>query len=198
MKKSALLASSMTALALLQASIALAFDPRTANDASQQRGTMLGRAGKAVPFGGAYSPSQVGKRPEDLKRPSSTSCALHEQTRGVVPSMRQDASGKIRTFGDPSANKRRNGDIYADCTNSGDRVARLRSRVGSSTVMPRSGTKTNSAYNRNNTLKAASDGYVNRSASSSMMPKKAPTMYDPATGILKPSKTTNAYQIYQQ
>mgnify|MGYP006921742748 CR=1 FL=1 len=34
----------MTALALLQASLALAFDPRTANDASQQRGTMLGRA----------------------------------------------------------------------------------------------------------------------------------------------------------
>lgn len=189
----------MTALALLQASLALAFDPRTANDPSQQRGTMLGRAGQAVPFGGAYSPSQVGKRPEDLKRPSSTSCALHEQTRGVVPSMRQDASGKIRTLGDMSANKRRNGDIYADCTNSGDRVARLRSGVGSSTVISsRSGTKTNSAYNRNNTLKAATDGYVNRSASSSMMPKKAPTMYDPATGILKPSKTMNAYQIYQQ
>ena len=188
----------MTALALLQASLALAFDPRTANDPSQQRGTMLGRAGQAVPFGGAYSPSQVGKRPEDLKRPSSTSCALHEQTRGVVPSMRQDASGKIRTLGDMSANKRHNGDIYADCTNSGDRVARLRSGVGSTVISSRSGTKTNSAYNRNNTLKAATDGYVNRSASSSMMPKKAPTMYDPATGILKPSKTTNAYQIYQQ
>ena len=82
----------------------------------------------------------------------------------------------------------RSGDIYADCSGS---------RKGS--IRPRGGNKPASAYNaRTNTPKAASDGYVNRSASSAMMPRKAPSMYDPATGVLKPSKKQNAYQIYQQ
>ena len=45
--------------------------------------------------------------------------------------------------------------------------------------------------------KAASDGCVNRSATSSMMPRKAPSMYDPATGVPRPAKKLNAYQIYQ-
>lgn len=55
------------------------------------------------------------------------------------------------------------------------------------------------AYNRStNTLKAARDGYINRSATSAMMPRKAPSMYDPATGVLRPPKKLNDYQIYQQ
>jgi hypothetical protein len=43
---------------------------------------------------------------------------------------------------------------------------------------------------RTNTLKAASDGYVNRSATSSMMPQEAPSMYDPATGTLRPTRNS--------
>ena len=41
-------------------------------------------------------------------------------------------------------------------------------------------------------------GYINRSATSAMMPRKAPSMYDPATGVLRPPKKLNDYQIYQQ
>ena len=33
---------------------------------------------------------------------------------------------------------------------------------------------------------------------SAMMPRKAPSMYDPATGVLRPPKKLNDYQIYQQ
>jgi len=161
-----LLLSSLIAFALLQSSTAFALGSGLAGGAGQP-----GKAVPAVPYGGAYSASQNGKRPQDLKRPSATSCALHEQTRGITT---------------PTS---RSGDIYADC--SGSKKGSFRPRSANN--------KPASAYNaRTNTLKAASDGYVNRSASSAMMPKKAPSMYDPATGVLKPSKKQNAYQIYQQ
>lgn len=165
MNKVPLLLSSLIAFALLQSSTAFALGSGLAGGAG-----LPGKAVPAVPYGGAYSASQNGKRPQDLKRPSATSCALHEQTRGITAPMN------------------RSGDIYADC--SGNRKGSIR---------PRGSNKPASAYNaRTNTLKAASDGYVNRSASSAMMPRKAPSMYDPATGVLKPSKKQNAYQIYQQ
>ena len=163
MNKVPLLLSSLIAFVLLQSPTTFALGSGLAGGA--------GLPGKAVPYGGAYSASQNGKRPQDLKRPSATSCALHEQTRGITAPMN------------------RSGDIYADC--SGSKKGTFRPRSAKS--------KPASAYNaRTNTLKAASDGYVNRSASSAMMPRKAPSMYDPATGVLKPSKKQNAYQIYQQ
>ena len=162
MNKVPLLLSSLIAFALLQSPTAFALGSGLTGGA--------GLSGKAVPYGGAYSASQNGKRPQDLKRPSATSCALHEQTRGITAPMN------------------RSGDIYADC--SGNRKGSIR---------PRGSNKPASAYNaRTNTLKAASDGYVNRSASSAMMPRKVPSMYDPATGVLNTSKKQNAYQIYQQ
>ena len=168
MNKVPLLLSSLIAFALLQSSTAFALGSGLTGGAG-----MPGKAVPAVPavpYGGAYSASQNGKRAQDLKRPSATSCALHAQTRGIAAPMN------------------RSGDIYADC--SGNKKGSIR---------PRGGNKPASAYNaRTNTLKAASDGYVNRSASSAMMPRKAPSMYDPATGVLKPSKKQNAYQIYQQ
>ena len=165
MNKVPLLLSSLIAFALLQSPTAFALGSGLTGGAG-----LPGKAVTAVPYGGAYSASQNGKRPQDLKRPSATSCALHEQTRGITAPMN------------------RSGDIYADC--SGNRKGSIR---------PRGSNKPASAYNaRTNTLKAASDGYVNRSASSAMMPRKVPSMYDPATGVLKPSKKQNAYQIYQQ
>ncbi len=178
-KKSALFLSSLACFALFEPAAALALDAAPA----------AARAGKAVPFGGAYPASQNGRRAQDIQRPSSTICALREQTRGINGgTTRQDASGKIHVFNDPSALNNRSGDIYADCSRE---AGRLRAT--------RPATRATSAYNaRTNTLKAASDGYINRSATSSMMPKKAPSMYDPATGTLKTAKRPNAYQIYQQ
>ncbi len=173
----------LASLLMVHSTSVLALDGRLAGSASMKRG-----AGSATPFGGAYSPTQNGKRPDEFRRPSSTMCALQGRTRGAATSSRQDASGKLHLFNDPSSLKSRNGDIYGNCANSG---AAIRRGTGSG--------KVTSAYNsRTNTLKAATDGYVNRSASSAMMPKKAPSMYDPATGVLKPSKSLNAYQIYQR
>ena len=83
----------------------------------------------------------------------------------------------------------RNGNIYSCTGVPGSGKKRAYAGTG----------RAKSAYNaRTNTLNAATDGYVNRSATSSMMPRKAPSMYDPATGVLKPSRKLNAYEIYQR
>lgn len=158
-----------------------AFGPNSALNRTQQFGNMK----KAVPFGGAgYRDMQ---RRQDVKLPSSTICALHEQTRDIGTT-RQDASGKVTLFNDPRNQQNANGNIYDDCDK-----ALVRG------FSPRKTDKLKSAYNaRTNTLNAATDGYVNRSATSSMMPKRAESMYDPLTGTLKPPKRPNAYSIYQQ
>lgn len=154
---------------------------RFGSNSAQQLGSMK----KAVPFGGAgYRDMQ---RRQDVKQPSSTICALHEQTRDIGTT-RQDASGKLTLFNDPRTLQNANGNIYNDCDK-----ALVRG------FSPRKPDKLKSAYNaRTNTLNAAADGYVNRSATSSMMPKRVESMYDPATGTLKPRKRPDAYSIYQQ
>lgn len=183
MSKSLVTLALLGSLALLPAHDALALERGGASGGGKSMGA------KAVPFGGAYSPTQVGKRPEDLKRPSAGSCALRAQSGGSPGrTTRQEASGKVHVFNDPATLSKRSGNIYADC-DAAPPGMRARSKAA----------KPATAYNRStNTLKAASDGYVNRSATSSMMPRKAPSMYDPATGVLRPSKKLDAYQIYQQ
>ncbi|WP_374262938.1 hypothetical protein [Zoogloea sp.] len=183
MKKSALLLSCATCVALFAPPAAFALDTSSAGSGQGP----AARAGKVVPFGGAYSTSRDGKRAQDIKPPSATICALREQTRGIGTT-RQDASGKVQVFNDPSSLSRRRGDIYGGCNTGPGAVMAPRTGGGRPTT----------AYTRGNTLKAASDGYVNRSATSSMMPKKAPSMYDPVTGTLRPRKRPNAYQIYQE
>jgi len=179
LNKTLLLLPPLACIALLQSTAALALDGRQE----------IARPGQAVPFGGAYSSTRDGKRAGDIKRPGSTICALRGQTRGMTGSTtRQDASGKLHLFNDPARQKSRSGDIYDDCD-------------GSLVTPPRAkaARKPASAYNaRTNTLNAATDGYVNRSATSSMMPRRPPSMYDPATGVLKGAKRPNAYRIYQE
>lgn len=154
---------------------------------ASNRSQQIGSIDKTVPFGGAGSAYKDSRPSTQLKPPSSTICALREQTQGIGTT-RQDASGKIQVFNDPRTRQSASGDIYGDCN---------RSVAGR--FSPRGIAKPKSAYNaRTNTLNAASDGYVNRSATSSMMPKKLPSMYDPATGTLRANKRPNAYQIYQQ
>lgn len=178
---------------LLLSQAALAFDS-TQQDSQRSsfgsnntlnRAQQLSSMKKAVPFGGAgYRDTQ---RRQDVKRPSSTICALHEQTRDIGTT-RQDASGKVILFNDPRSQQNASGNIYDDCDKALVRGS-----------FPRKTDKLKSAYNaRTNTLNAATDGYVNRTASSSMMPKRVESMYDPATGTLKPRKRPDAYNIYQQ
>ncbi|WP_374246275.1 hypothetical protein [Zoogloea sp.] len=186
MKKPALLLLSL-ACPLLFATSAAAALGSSSKTAAAGRTQQAGNFDKAVPFGGARSAYKDARRAPEVRPPSSTLCALREQTQGIGTT-RQDASGKIQVFNDPRNGKGASGDIYGDCN---------RSLAGR--VVPRVAVKPTSAYNAStNTLKAASDGYVNRAATSSMMPKKAPSMYDPATGTLRATKRPNAYQIYQE
>jgi len=176
-----LLLSIATSLALLSSGAAWAIG------ATQTRGGLATAPGSATPFGGARTPGQVGIRPESLPRPSSSLCASQGSSRGSMASTRRDPSGRIQVFGDPSAGPRPSGSIYTCAGGSG----KIRANAGAG--------KARSAYNaRTNTLNAASDGYVNRSATSSMMPRKTPSMYDPATGVLRTTRKPSAYDIYQR
>lgn len=179
MSRSLLTLALLGGLALLPAVDALALDQGPARKAAGQQ---------AVPFGGAYSPTQVGKRPQDLQRPGVSNCGPRAKAGSSGRVTRQDASGKVYVFNDTAGLSNRNGNIYGNCNS-----PRPTMRPGSKTAKPAT------AYNRStNTLKAARDGYINRSATSAMMPRKAPSMYDPATGVLRPPKKLNDYQIYQQ
>ncbi len=145
--------------------------------------------GSATPFGGVRAPGQVGVRPESLRRPSSTLCGPGSRPGGGVATTRRDPSGRIQISGGAATQGNRNGNIY-NCAGSGAN-GKIRANAGTG--------KARSAYNaRTNTLNAATDGYLNRSATSSMMPRKTPSMYDPATGALKPARRLNAYDIYQR
>lgn len=145
--------------------------------------------GSATPFGGARAPGQVGVRPESLRRPSSTLCGPGNRSGSSMAITRRDPSGRIQISGGTAAQSNRNGNIY-NCAGTGA-SGKIRANAGVG--------KARSAYNaRTNTLNAATDGYVNRSATSSMMPRKTPSMYDPATGVLRPSSKLNAYDIYQR
>ncbi len=186
MKKSALLFLALACPVLFSAPPAAALGTAPQASASS-RSQQLGRMNKTVPFGGAHSAYKDTRRATEVRPPSSTICALREQTQGIGTT-RQDASGKIQVFNDPRTQKGSSGDIYGDCN-----------RSLSGRISPRTVAKPKTAYNaRTNTLNAASDGYVNRSATRSMMPKKPPSMYDPATGTLRANKRPNAYQIYQE
>ncbi len=185
MSRSLLILALLGSLSVLPAPEALALDRGTTAGAGAAR---QASGPQAVPFGGAYAPSQVGKRPQDQQRQGAGNCGPRAKTSGTGRVTRQDAAGKVHIFNDPAGLTNRNGNIYADCNG-----ARPTMRPGSKAAKPAT------AYNRStNTLKAAKDGYINRSATSSMMPRKAPSMYDPATGVLRPPKKLNDYQIYQQ
>jgi hypothetical protein len=184
LSRSLLILALLGSLAVLPTTEALALDRGTTAGASAAR---QASSRQAVPFGGAYAPSQVGKRPQDLQRPGAGNCGPRAKA-GAGRVTRQDAAGKVHVFNDPAGLANRNGNIYADCN-----APRPTMRPGSKAAKPAT------AYNRStNTLKAARDGYINRSATSAMMPRKAPSMYDPATGVLRPPKKLNDYQIYQQ
>lgn len=177
-----LLLSIATSLALLSSGATWAI-----GEATQTRAGLGATPGSATPFGGARAPGQVGVRPEGLPRPSSSLCASQAQGRGSMASTRRDPSGRIQVFGDPAAGPRPSGSIYTCAGGS----SKIRANAGAG--------KARSAYNgRTNTLNAATDGYVNRSATSSMMPRKTPSMYDPATGALRPPRRASAYDVYQR
>ncbi|HQX05314.1 hypothetical protein [Zoogloea sp.] len=183
MRTPVLLLSMAACIALLSSGGASALPP------SQSGGGLGAVPGSASPFGGARAPGQVGVRPESLRRPSSTLCGPGNRPGNSMATTRRDPSGRIHISGDSASPSNRNGNVY-NCAGKGG-SGKIRANAGAG--------KAKSAYNaRTNTLNAATDGYVNRSATSSMMPRKTPSMYDPATGVLRPSRKLNAYEIYQR
>lgn len=156
------------------------------------------RPGAVLPFGGINPESQGGVRPENLKGPSGTICNSQGTGSGTT---RRDPSGKVQIFNDTRALRSRSGNVYGNC---GDSASSVRKRLPGTASSATSGrligkNKTKSAFNnQTNTLKAASDGYVDRSATSSMMPKKRASLYDPTTGGLRQPKVMDPYQIYQR
>lgn len=178
-------------------------DPRGAAG-SDPRGMAIGpgamqRPGSALPFGGINPEGQGGVRPENLKGPSGMVCNSRGANSGTT---RRDPSGKVQIFNDTRSLRSRSGNVYGNCNDSASGIG-LRPLPGTTS----SGTtgrlvgknKTKSAFNsQTNTLKAASDGYVDRSATSSMMPRKRASLYDPTTGGLRQPKVMDPYQIYQR
>lgn len=178
-----LMLSMVTCLAMLSSGSASALG------SAQFRGGMAATPGSATPFGGVHAPGQVGVRPENLRRPSSTLCGPGSRSGSSTAVTRRDPSGRIQISGGAATQSNRNGNIYS-CASTGA-GGKIRANAGAG--------KARSAYNaRTNTLNAASDGYVNRSATSSMMPRKTQSMYDPATGVLRAPRKPSAYDIYQR
>ena len=193
MKKIALLARALIVLALLPTGSALALGSGLVNGKATRPGStgLSGKSGSSTPFGGLGSSQQNGIRPQDLRRPTASSCALKEQSGRPVGgrSSRQDASGRLHLSTDASASRNQSGNIYGNCDGP---IAPGRRSASSKTKLVTSYDKSTG------TLKQARDGYYNRSATSSMMPRKVESAYDPVTGVLKPSRTQNSYRIYQQ
>ena len=71
MSRSLLILALLGSLAVLPTTEALALDRGKTAGASAAR---QASSRQAVPFGGAYAPSQVGKRPQDLQRPGAGNC----------------------------------------------------------------------------------------------------------------------------
>lgn len=182
-------------------------DPRGADARSARgsdpRGMAIGpgaqqRPGSALPFGGINPEGQGGVRPENLKGPSGMVCNSRNGNSGTT---RRDPSGKVQVFNDTRSLRSRSGNVYGNCNDSAGGMGRHLPGTQSSgaTGMLIGKNKTKSAFNsQTNTLKAASDGYVDRSATSSMMPRKRASLYDPATGGLRQPKVMDPYQIYQR
>lgn len=194
-----LVSSCLLLLSHQASALGLGNDPR----GTDPRGMAIGpgaqqRPGAAQPFGGINPAGQGGVRPENLKGPSGTVCNSQGMGNGTT---RRDPSGKVQLFNDTRALRSRSGNVYGNCN---DSASGIRPHLPGTTSSAASGrligkNKTKSAFNsQTNTLKAASDGYVDRSATSSMMPKKRASLYDPTTGGLRQPKVMDPYQIYQR
>lgn len=188
------LLSLVSACLLLLSHQASALGPGT-----DPRGMAIGPgAPQAMPFGGINREGQGGVRPENLKGPSGTVCNSRSTNSGTT---RRDPSGKVQIFNDTRSLRSRSGNVYGNCNDSASAIGKRLpgTASGGATGRLTGKNKPKSAFNsQTNTLKAASDGYVDRSATSSMMPRKRASLYDPATGGLRQPKVMDPYQIYQR
>lgn len=170
-------------------------------------------AGAQGGFGGVNVMKREGIRPEDLRPPSATICALQGISGQARPTAitRQEASGKLVLSTDPSNLNGQSADIYSNCDSTGQRAKPLQRPGGASLLVDATGGRLpTSATNRlaaargksiydakTNTLlgtKATKD----RAAGFANQPTKSTSLFDPATGGLKPPKVLGAYNVYQQ
>lgn len=169
--------------------------------------------GTQAGFGGVNVMNREGVRPEDLRPPSATMCALQGMSGQARPTAvtRQEASGRVILSTDPSNLSGQSADIYSACDSTGKRSrAGLKAGSGSLLVDATGGrgpggvpsrlpnAKTKSIYDARTNMLVGTKATKDRTASFANQPTKSTSLFDPATGGIKPPKVMSAYGIYQQ
>ncbi|RTL40008.1 MAG: hypothetical protein EKK49_03375 [Rhodocyclaceae bacterium] len=169
--------------------------------------------GAQAGFGGVNVMNREGVRPEDLRPPSATMCAMQGISGHAKPSAvsRQEASGRVVLSTDPSSLSGQSADIYSACDSAGKRTrAGLRPGNGSLLVDSTGGridntaaarlrnAKTKSIYDARTNMLVGSKATKDRTAGFANQPAKSTSLFDPITGGIKPPKVMSAYSVYQQ
>lgn len=169
--------------------------------------------GAQAGFGGVNVMNREGVRPEDLRPPSATMCALQGISGQAKPTAktRQDASGRVVLSTDPSSLSGQSADIYSACDSTGKR-ARAGLKPGSGSLLvdstggrvpgstsPRLATaRSKGIYDARTNMLLGTKATKDRTASFANQPSRSTSLFDPATGGIKPPKVMSAYSVYQQ
>lgn len=170
--------------------------------------------GAQAGFGGVNVMNREGVRPEDLRPPSATMCALQGMSGRAKSTAvtRQEASGRVVLSTDPSNLSGQSADIYSACDSTDKRGARAGLKPSSGSLLVDStggrinGTattrqpnaKTKSIYDARTNMLLGTRATKDRTAGFANQPTKSTSLFDPVTGGIKPPKVMSAYSIYQQ
>ena len=169
--------------------------------------------GPQAGFGGVNVMNREGIRPEDLRPPSASMCALQGMSGQARPTAitRQEASGRVILSNDPSNLNGQSTDIYSACDSTGKRAragikpgsgSRLVDATGgrgqSGTPSRLAASKTKSIYDTRTNMLIGTKATKDHTASFANQPTKSNSLFDPATGGIKPPKVMGAYSVYQQ
>lgn len=169
--------------------------------------------GAQAGFGGVNVMNREGVRPEDLRPPSATMCAMQGISGHARPSAvsRQEASGRVVLSTDPSSLSGQSADIYSACDSTGKHArAGLKSGSGSLLVDATGGrgpggapsrlpnAKAKSIYDARTNMLVGTKATRDRTAGFANQPTKSTSLFDPVTGGIKPPKVMSAYSVYQQ
>lgn len=165
--------------------------------------------GAQAGFGGVNVMNREGVRPEDLRPPSATLCALQGisgQARSTATT-RQEASGRIVLSTDPSNLSGQSADIYSTCDSNGKR-ARTGVKPGGGSLLAGVGgrspgarlasAKRKSIYDTRTNILIGTTATRDRTAGFANQPSRSSSLFDPATGGIRPPKVMSAYGVYQQ
>lgn len=169
--------------------------------------------GAQAGFGGVNVMNREGVRPEDLRPPSATMCALQGMSGQARPTAvtRQEASGRVTLSTDPSNLNGKSADIYSACDSSGKRTRSALKPAGGSLLVGSTGgrgpggtaprlanARSKSVYDARTNMLVGTKATRDRTVGFANQPTHSTSLFDPATGGLKPPKVMSAYGVYQQ